>query len=187
MLLGYFGVSIIQLYWSYLVTQREPPYCKHSCWVTFLSYRVSNFNIMKTDTFSACCWVILVFPSSNFIGHTWWLNVNRPTANILVEWPSFRIECPTSTLWRLTLLVHAAGLFWCFHHPPNSDMDYRIFNVCMSFFLHGCTHEGPQFIVSAEGLLLSLHRTWHWRNLRAPAKLSMQWSPIHLLTTLDRA
>ena len=135
MLLGYFGVSIIQLYWSYLVTQREPPYCKHSCWVTFLSYRVSNFNIMKT----------------------------------------------------VTLLVHAAGLFWCFHHPPNSDMDYRIFNVCISIFLHGCTHEGPQFIVSAEGLLLSLHRTWHWRNLRAPAKLSMQWSPIHLLTTLDRA
>ena len=21
------------------------------------------------------------------------------------------------------------GLFWCFHNPPNSDMDYRIFNV----------------------------------------------------------
>ena len=29
--------------------------------------------------------------------------------------------------------VHA-GLFWCFHNPPNSDMGYRIFNVCMWSF-----------------------------------------------------
>ena len=24
----------------------------------------------------------------------------------------------------------ACWLFWCFHNPPNSDMDCRIFNVC---------------------------------------------------------
>ena len=30
----------------------------------------------------------------------------------------------------LTLSVHA-GLFWCFHSPPHSDVDYRIFNVRM--------------------------------------------------------
>ena len=36
----------------------------------------------------------------------------------------------------LTLLVHA-GLFCCFHSPPNSDMDYRIFNLLMwSFCMH---------------------------------------------------
>ena len=29
----------------------------------------------------------------------------------------------------LTLSVHA-GLFRCFHSPPNSAMDYRIFNAC---------------------------------------------------------
>ena len=38
-----------------------------------------------------------------------------------------------NTLKILTLFVHA-GLFWCFHNPPNSDnsstdMDYRILNV----------------------------------------------------------
>ena len=33
----------------------------------------------------------------------------------------------------LIILVHA-GLFWCFHNAPNSDMDYRIFNVRMSLF-----------------------------------------------------
>ena len=33
--------------------------------------------------------------------------------------------------WTLpSFLVHA-GLFLCFHSPPNSDMDYRIFNVCV--------------------------------------------------------
>ena len=29
-----------------------------------------------------------------------------------------------------TLLVQA-GLFWCFHNPPKSDADYRIFTKCM--------------------------------------------------------
>ena len=37
----------------------------------------------------------------------------------------------------LTLLAHA-GLFWCFHSPPNSDMDYRILNV--SVWSHARTH-----------------------------------------------
>ena len=30
----------------------------------------------------------------------------------------------------LSFLVHA-GLFCCLHSPPNSDVDYRIFNVRM--------------------------------------------------------
>ena len=42
----------------------------------------------------------------------------------------------SSVWWRLhilktlslTLLVHV-GLFWCFHNPPNSNKDFRIFNV----------------------------------------------------------
>ena len=33
--------------------------------------------------------------------------------------------------FNMTLLVHAAGLFWCYHSPSNSDMDFRIFNVHM--------------------------------------------------------
>ena len=35
----------------------------------------------------------------------------------------------------LLVLVHA-GLFWCFqfHNPPNTHMDYRIFNMCMWSF-----------------------------------------------------
>ena len=49
-----------------------------------------------------------------------------------------------------------------YHSPPNSDMDYRIFNVCM----------WPRFIVSSEGVLWSLHRIWLQRNLRMGAKPS---------------
>ena len=40
----------------------------------------------------------------------------------------------------LTLLV-PAGLCWCFHNPSNSDMDYRISNVCMRS-LHAYIHTG---------------------------------------------
>ena len=41
-------------------------------------------------------------------------------------------------------LAHA-GLFWCFHCPPNSDMDYRIFNVPMwSHATHARTHARTQ-------------------------------------------
>ena len=52
----------------------------------------------------------------------------------------------------LTLLV-LAGLFQCFHNPPNSDVDYRIFNMhIFVIFLPAYTHGGPWFIVSSEGL-----------------------------------
>ena len=40
----------------------------------------------------------------------------------------FRTVSNFSIMKTLTLLVHA-GLFWCFHNPPNSNLDYRIFNV----------------------------------------------------------
>ena len=42
----------------------------------------------------------------------------------------FCIASNFNILKTLTLLVHA-WLFWCFHNPPNSNMDYRIFNVRM--------------------------------------------------------
>ena len=46
----------------------------------------------------------------------------------------FRIVSNFSSLKSMTLLVHA-GLFWCFHrNPPNSDVDYRIFDVRMWSF-----------------------------------------------------
>ena len=35
-----------------------------------------------------------------------------------------------------TFLVHA-GLFWCFHNPPNSGMHYGLFNVSMHVYTHG--------------------------------------------------
>ena len=43
----------------------------------------------------------------------------------------------------LTLLVHA-GLF-CFHNPPNNDMDNMIFNVCSVTILLVHIHGEPQF------------------------------------------
>ena len=55
-----------------------------------------------------------------------------------------------------TLLV-PVGLFWCFHSPPNSDMDPSIFNVRYVIFLHAYIHTGPWFIVSSKGLW---HRIW---------------------------
>ena len=33
----------------------------------------------------------------------------------------------------------ACWVFWCFHNPPNSDMDYGIFNVCTDFNACACT------------------------------------------------
>ena len=42
----------------------------------------------------------------------------------------FRVVFNFSIMKTLTLLVHA-GLFGCFHSPPNSEMDCRIFNVRM--------------------------------------------------------
>ena len=37
----------------------------------------------------------------------------------------------------------ACGVFQCFHNPPNSDMDNRIFNACTGVniydFTRGCT------------------------------------------------
>ena len=55
------------------------------------------------------------------------------------------------SLTLLSFLVHA-GLFLCFHSPPNSDMDDRIFNVCVCdlFCMHIYTHGGPRFRVSSE-------------------------------------
>ena len=73
----------------------------------------------------------------------------------------------------LTILVHA-GLFWCCHNPPNSDMDCSILNVSVRSFsmcIHSvvepslmwgsftlCMHmaRGPWLIFSSERLLQSL-------------------------------
>ena len=82
----------------------------------------------------------------------------------------FCVVCNFNIMKTLTLLVQA-GLCWCFHNPSNSDMDYRILNVCM-WSLHAYIHWGSWLIVSCEGLLWSLHRIWFQRNLRAGAKPS---------------
>ena len=46
----------------------------------------------------------------------------------------------TTAVTRAALPSHtsACWVFSCFRNPPNSDMDYRIFNVCMRSFL--CVH-----------------------------------------------
>ena len=40
----------------------------------------------------------------------------------------------TFFFWKLMTLLVRTGVFWCFHNPPNSDMDYRIFNMQMWSF-----------------------------------------------------
>ena len=51
----------------------------------------------------------------------------------------------------MILLVHVES-FRCLHNLPNSDMDYRIFNVDV-VFLRVDTHGALQFIVSSKGRL----------------------------------
>ena len=70
-----------------------------------------------------------------------------------------------------TLQVHA-GLFGCFYNPLNSEMDCRIFSMCV-VYLHAYIHGGPWFIVSSEGLSSVLHRICLWKNLRVGTKPSM--------------
>ena len=57
----------------------------------------------------------------------------------LIDCPAFVSNDSTSFLslvsslnmMKTRTLSVPAGLFCCFHNPPNSDMDYRIFNVRM--------------------------------------------------------
>ena len=55
----------------------------------------------------------------------------------------------------LKRLVHA-GLFWCFHNPPNSDVDQKSLTCIIinyAIFWHVYIHGWPRFMVSSEGLL----------------------------------
>ena len=57
--------------------------------------------------------------------------------------------------------------FWCFHNPPNSDMDSRIFSAHVWSF---CMHIHMEDLGLSEVLLWSQHRIWLWRNLEAGTK-----------------
>ena len=47
--------------------------------------------------------------------------------------------CEASAQW---LFFSACWVFSCFRKPPDSDMDYRIFNVVMVFRMRAYTHGG---------------------------------------------
>ena len=51
----------------------------------------------------------------------------------------FRRVSIFNILKTLTLQVHA-GLFWCFHNPPNSDMDYRVLSLACQCELVTCVY-----------------------------------------------
>ena len=53
----------------------------------------------------------------------------------------------SSATWAATFRLRgykysACWLFLCFRYPPNSDVDYRIFNVYMVFGMHVYIHTG---------------------------------------------
>ena len=53
----------------------------------------------------------------------------------------------SSTTWAATFRLRgykssACWLFSCFHNPPNSDMDYRIFNIIYNMVFHMRTYRG---------------------------------------------
>ena len=60
----------------------------------------------------------------------------------------FRLPClgkPKATAAARAVLpnpTNACWIFLCFCNPPNTDMDYRIFNVCTWPFLCVCVHTG---------------------------------------------
>ena len=76
-------------------------------------------------------------------------------------------SCPS------VILVHA-WLFCCVHSPPNSDMDDRIFNVCVwSVCMRIHTGDGgPRFLVISEGFLHVL------RFLRSQSLRTLYKSPL---------
>ena len=44
---------------------------------------------------------------------------------------------PTCNVWKTLTLLLQAGLCWCFHNPPNPDMNYRVINMhTWSFCMH---------------------------------------------------
>ena len=81
--------------------------------------------------------------------------------------PFFLFFCIVSNfniIKTLTLLVHA-GLFQCFHSPPNSDMDYRIFKMHIIYehviFLIAYIYIYDIYIYYyASGDLCFIHRTF---------------------------
>ena len=80
-----------------------------------------------------------------------WL-LEASAVSVVPSSPSSSVVFSFNTLKALTLLVHAV-LFWCFHNPPNSDTDHRIFNMHMWSFCMPIHTGGLQFIVSSKGLL----------------------------------
>ena len=92
-------------------------------------------NVVGVFPTSALCWMV----SSPF-SHQ---HRRLPAPFFLFFGTLFNI----STLKTLMLLVHA-GLLWCFHNPPNSDMDCKVFNLHnYVIFLRGYTHAGLWLMV----------------------------------------
>ena len=84
----------------------------------------------------------------------------------------FRIASNFNSMKTLTLLVHA-GLSWCFHNPPNSDTDHRIFTIHMSSFCLRI-HTAPHYKYITQG------STWEHRGFRAAGHLcTLSQSELH--------
>ena len=101
-----------------------------------------------------CVCVLGIQDVDNYISHHDLVLIILVLLVILRFFLPFFFFCIVSNfniLKTLTLLVHA-GLFWCVHNPPNSDMDYSSL-TCVGDLLHAYTPVGPQFIVSSKGLL----------------------------------
>lgn len=80
----------------------------------------------------------------------------------------FRIVSVLNVLKTFIHLAHA-GLVWCFHSPPNSGMDSRIFNMHMWSF-HIVYTPGTS-VYNLTQRICSLHRNWLWRKSGAGAKI----------------
>ena len=90
---------------------------------------------------------------------------------------------PQSTGWLSSAPFSACWVFSCFHNPPNSDMDYRIFNIS-----HACVHDHSYVCAYTHGLgtlTVSQHSTFDSEKLTifscAPDRIQ---SSVHWILSL---
>ena len=131
----------------------------------------------------------------NFTTSVW-----RLIACSFASWFLF-IDCIYITLFSTLAQTHCAshvwvhaGLFECFHNPPNLDVDYRIVNVRMWSFCMRMHTGDLGFIVSLEGLLWFFPRVYFsfasfYFVVIIYVVRAVNWNPRHFVTkrqTLER-
>ena len=107
------------MYASYYICQHTP-----DCCYTFLDWVETPISHYTVDT---CFWVFFTF-------------YNCIVQMGFLPWESWVAFPGESQLRRSHYPTYGVcWVFWCFYNPPNSDMDYGIFNVRTDINASDCT------------------------------------------------